>query len=187
MGMNSFYGGRQGASIVVVHHFDGIDIPQIEGQYVYKVKPYAVNENGVFILDAENKLIEQDKDNFSQYAWGIQCLDGSEIEAINANKETVTITVETALAEGMRQCFEKGGETTDIVNYGECVIIDTIIGMYQFNNPDNGKVYRRGLNYNYDPELNPLAGAEYIGQIVGPQGRMSEMGIRPEKDIKELP
>ena len=74
--------------------------------------------------------------------------------------------------ESMVQCFEQGAVTTNEVNYGEYVIIDTI----NKNNPDNGKVYRRGLNYQYS-ENNSLAGAEYIGQIVGPQGDSPEVSV----------
>ena len=73
----------------------------------------------------------------------------------------------------MRQCFEKGGDSVNIVNYDEYVIIDTI----SKDNPENGKVYRRGMNFDYDPINNPLAGAEYIGQIVGPKGSAAEIDI----------
>ena len=48
--MESLYGGRQGASIIIVKHFDGIDIPQKAGSYVYKVKSYAVDQDGYCIL-----------------------------------------------------------------------------------------------------------------------------------------
>ena len=39
---------------------------------------------------------------------------------------------------------------------------------------DNGKVYLRGMNFDYNAETNPLAGAKYIGQICGPQGENPE-------------
>lgn len=53
----------------------------------------------------------------------------------------------------------KQGATYTAVWYGEYVIIDTP----NKNDKDNGKIYRRGLDYQ-----NTLGGAEYIGQVVGP-------------------
>jgi len=67
----------------------------------------------------------------------------------------------------MVQDFSRGAETTGKVNYGEYVIIDT----FDKNNPDNGKVFRRGIN------TGDLGGAEYIGQIVGPQGGVSDIDL----------
>ena len=48
--MNSFYGGNQGASFVIAKIFDGIDIPQITGQYIYKRNAYATDVNNIFII-----------------------------------------------------------------------------------------------------------------------------------------
>lgn len=53
----------------------------------------------------------------------------------------------------------KGGSNYNLVYYGEYVIIDT----RNKNHIDNGKIYRRGYDYQND-----MGGAEYIGQIVGP-------------------
>lgn len=53
----------------------------------------------------------------------------------------------------------KGGANYKNVWYGEYCLIDTP----NKNDADNGKVYRRGLDYQ-----NNMGGAEYIGQIVGP-------------------
>jgi len=44
----------------------------------------------------------------------------------------------------MVQCFNQGGVTTNIVNYGEYVIIDAP------NSVDNGRVYRRGMNWSVE-------------------------------------
>ena len=60
--------------------------------------------------------------------------------------------------EGMVAAFSQGPSYTDIW-YGEHVLIDTP----NKNDKDNGKIYRRGLNF--DDET---GGAIYIGQIVGP-------------------
>ena len=185
--MESLYGGRQGASTVIVKHFDGVDIPQTAGSYVYKVKSCAVNTEGLFILDSNDKFIERTASNYSIYKWKLLTLNGKAVDIVNSRGEIGKKITETSLAEGMRQCFEKGGDTTNIVNYGECVIIDTIINLNNFNSPDNGKVYRRGLNFVYDPVSNPLAGAEYIGQIVGPQGRVGLYEITSESEAKQAP
>ena len=76
----------------------------------------------------------------------------------------------------MVQDFSKGAETTGKVNYGEYVIIDT----FDKNNVDNGKVFRRGMNFTGD-----LGGAEYIGQIVGPQGGASDIDLVQQDDVPE--
>lgn len=130
--------------------------------------------------------------------------------------------------------FQQGGSYNK-VNYGEYVIIDTIVNNNQKNNPENGIIYRRGLDYTevfnpndldyinenhsvaredlenseeenpsrryysisldidnneiitFNSELyrsnfqafvtNPGGGAEYIGQIVGPEGDSPELSI----------
>lgn len=80
--------------------------------------------------------------------------------------------------------FGQGGSTTDIVNYGEYVMIDT----GDINNRENGLLYRRGMNYQdsgtpYDPDnpesyqKNPGKGAIYVGHIVGPQGSIEDLEV----------
>ena len=181
MSFSSFYGGRQGASFIIVKQFDGLDIPQAAGSYVYKVKYLAVTtDEQYFIYD--NGFIEKNANNYSDYIWKAQALDGSTVDTkpdAAGTGPTSQQVLDIAYAEGMRQCFEQGGDTTDIVNYGEYVIIDTI----DKNDPDNGKVYRRGINFDYNPDTNPLAGAEYIGQIVGPQGVSPELNFDHYQDI----
>lgn len=183
--MESLYGGRRGASIIIVKHFDGIDIPQIEGSYVYKIKYYATNENNELILDDFSRFIEKTGQNYIDYNWKQVILDGSEITAKDIEGNEVIKILPRSLAEGMRQCFEQGASTTDEVNYGESVIIDTVSGLGQDANPDNGKVFRRGLKFQYDAATNPYAGGEYIGQIVGPPGRSFDLGMDIVNNIKE--
>lgn len=74
--------------------------------------------------------------------------------------------------EEMWDAFKKGPDYTDVW-YGEYVLIDT----ENKNNPHNGEIYRRGIDYNHkgidpdDPYGNTKVddgNAEYIGQIVGP-------------------
>lgn len=63
--------------------------------------------------------------------------------------------------EDMQKAFDNGDSYTEIW-YGEYCIIDTP----NKNNPDNGKIFRRGINYyNGDKQVSLT---ECIGQIVGP-------------------
>ena len=158
--MESFYGGRQGISFIIVKRFDGIDIPK-DTSFTVKYFAFDTSENN-FILDENNNPIERTNDTYKLYNdWKLHEKDGSSITY--KEKEGV---FPFQYAEGMVQCFSQGGITTNIVNYGEYVIIDTP----NKNDLDNGKVYRRGLDYQND-----LGGAEYIGQIIGPTGSSPEI------------
>ena len=173
--MESFYAGRQGASFVIVKRFDGIDIPE---NSVYKNKIFAQDNSGLFYVP----LIEKNSTNFHSYPnWGMIPCDGVTTVISSVGIESEPLPVE--YCEGMRQCFGKGGDTTNEVNYGEYVIIDSIAGRGEFDNPDNGKVYRRGMNYDYNPVTNPLCGAEYIGQVIGPQGDSPEVSMGTIQNI----
>ena len=177
MSLESFYGGRIGASFIIVKRFDGIDIPQgsTESQKTYKVKYYATSgierisgkDEYIYALDSNNNFIEKNDTNYNdkRYQWKITALNGDSLY-VYINGVRTTKATEKIYAEGMVQCFNQGGSTTNTVNYGEYVIIDTP----DKNNPDNGKVFRRGMNYQGD-----LGGAEYIGQVVGPQGPAPEV------------
>ena len=167
--MESFYGGRQGISFIIVKRFDGIDIPQPENieenheKASFTVKYFAFDiAKDNFILDDNNSPIEKNHITSKIYQdWKMHETDGSSI-VYNDKEGKFPI----AYAEGMIQCFSQGGMSTNIVNYGEYVIIDTP----NKNDLDNGKIYRRGLDFQ-----NELAGAEYIGQIVGPQGNAPDI------------
>lgn len=169
---SSFYGGRQGASFIIVKRFDGIDIPD---KSAYKITYYAVNENKII----KYPFIEKNEKNYYLYNWATVSLDGSDVEVVLEDGTYSTETLDIVYQEGMRQCFEKGGDSVDQVNYGEYVIIDCP----SKNNPDNGKIFRRGMNFDYDPVTNPYAGGEYIGQVVGPQGETPEMDVDSYDDI----
>lgn len=116
--------------------------------------------------------------------------------------------------EDMVAKFALGGSYVD-VNYGEYVLIDTIIKLNEKDNPQNGLLYRRGFEYTepyvgpapkksdyIDPETGeidtaawrsdfsawasaPGGGAEYVGQIVGPSGETPEMAILKESEVRE--
>lgn len=170
--LSSFYGGRQGASFVIVKKFDGIDIPE---KSVYRQGCFAKDTQGYFIVP----LVEKNVNNYASYpAWDYIPKDG--VTTVTSQSGVVSIPLPVEYAEGMKQCFEQGGITVSEVGYGEYVIIDTIFGIDQYNNPDNGKVYRRGMNYDSD-----LGGAEYIGQIVGPQGHAPKLDMTTVEDVLE--
>jgi hypothetical protein len=163
--MGSFYGGRTGASFVIVKRFDGIDIPTT----TYTEEFYAIQGNTWILSNSGNTpvtdgvntkyLIAKTEENKNRYGWKKQINDGSLIN-------DTAYAFPTTLAEGMNQCFAKGAETTSLVNYGEYVIIDTIANMKDYGNLDNGKVFKRGFS-----------GAEYVGQVIGNKGGSAELDL----------
>lgn len=72
--------------------------------------------------------------------------------------------------------FKKGPDYTD-VNFDEYVVIDTP----DKGNDDNGKIYKRG--YNYQDEL---GGAQYICQIKGAGGASPHLLLTTIKDIEQM-
>lgn len=80
----------------------------------------------------------------------------------------------------MVDSFRRGAASTDIVNYGEYVVINNP------GQPDNGRVYRRGMDYSepaaYGNVEHPGGGAEYIGQFIGPQGEPGGIHIIGRRD-----
>lgn len=73
--------------------------------------------------------------------------------------------------------YFKQGNGYKVVNYDEYVIIDTI----NKNDKDNGKIYRRGYDYNND-----MGGAIYVGQIVGPSGLAPHVEIRTVEQVEDM-
>ena len=84
------------------------------------------------------------------------------------------ITQHFSSITAMETEFKRGEEYTE-VNYGEYVIIDT----ENKNDPDNGKVYRRGYDYSNDS-----GGAIYIGQIVGPSGLAPALELKNYSEMQ---
>lgn len=69
----------------------------------------------------------------------------------------------------------KKGPTYSAVHYDEHVLINT----ENKNDPDNGKVFRRGYDY-----TNDMGGAVYIGTIVGPAGRAPMLELTTIEQVK---
>ena len=166
--LSSFYGGRRGFSFVLAKTFDGYDIP--EGTYGKAY--YAVESpNGKFVItdrehggnvlidEVNNKyLIKRDSSNYSSQAWWtFHDNDGSLID-------DTTYHFPIVYAQGLKQCFEKGAASLNEVAFSDYVIIDSVVNMCNWDDPDNGKIYQRGG----DP--NNMYKEKYICQITGPKG-----------------
>ena len=76
----------------------------------------------------------------------------------------------------MITAFSHGGDYK-IVNYDEYVLIDT----ENKNDKDNGKIYRRGYDYNND-----VGGAIYEGQIVGPAGLAPHTEMHTIAEVEQI-
>ena len=68
----------------------------------------------------------------------------------------------------------KLGPDYSAVHYDEHVMINTV----NKNDPDNGKIYRRGYDFN-----NEMGGAEYIGTVVGPAGKAPMLELTTITDV----
>lgn len=76
----------------------------------------------------------------------------------------------------MVAAFSQGG-SYKTVNYDEYVLIDTA----SKNNTDNGKIFRRGYEYN-----NEMGGAIYMGQIVGPAGYSPHVELKTVSEVEAV-
>jgi len=67
MAYESFYGGRQGASFVIVKRFDAVNLPA--DVVIYKKREYAISrESGEeFYVYENNSFVEKNDDNKDLY------------------------------------------------------------------------------------------------------------------------
>ena len=136
MEYSSFYGGRRGASFVIVKRYRVIypDDQRIDSMIRIDLE-----------LDEGAEITEEQRTQWlSEYC--------------------------------MVYCFKQAG-AYKTVNYDEYVIIDTV----NKNDKDNGKIYRRGYEYNND-----MGGAIYIGQIVGPAGMAPHVEMTTIEEVNKL-
>ncbi len=77
----------------------------------------------------------------------------------------------------MVERFKKGPEYSD-VHFNEYVLINTV----DKHDKDNGKIYRRGMDY-----TNEFGGAQYVGTIVGPSGMAPHVEMSTLKEVDEMP
>ena len=91
----------------------------------------------------------------------------------------------------MVQAFQEGGAYRD-VNYGQYVIIDTVLHNRNPNSDENGCLYRRGFDYSAaenhgsDRIVNPGGGAIYVGQIRGSDGKIPALSLVTIEEINEI-
>ena len=86
----------------------------------------------------------------------------------------IIITTYRSIADMVAK-FKQGPNYT-AVHYDEHVMINTV----NKNDPDNGRVYRRGYDF-----TNTMGGAEYIGTIVGPAGKAPMLEMTTIADVKK--
>lgn len=75
----------------------------------------------------------------------------------------------------MVTAFKKGPDYTT-VHFDEHVLINTV----NKNDPDNGKIYRRGYDFNNEE----TGGAEFVGTIVGPSGNSPILQLTTIDDVQ---
>ena len=85
----------------------------------------------------------------------------------------IIITTYRSIADMVAK-FKQGPNYT-AVHYDEHVMINTV----NKNDPDNGRVYRRGYDF-----TNTMGGAEYIGTIVGPAGKAPMLEMTTVANVK---
>ena len=177
--MSSFYGGKQGRTYHIVQRYDCVYL----NESLYNI-----------VQDTSNlKVGDYYKDNGTVY------------------RVLETDPLKTKAIKGMVNQFQKGGAYTD-ANYGQYVLIDTVLTTGK-SDPQNGLLYRRGFDYlqtikesmplKSDSAFNennifhqqlyqaawinwvehPGAGAIYVGQIVGPEGKATSVEVQTWNDF----
>lgn len=87
----------------------------------------------------------------------------------------VIVTTFRSVAD-MVEAFSKGSDYT-AVRFDEHVMINSS----NKNDPDNGKIYRRGYDFNDE-----MGGAEYIGTVAGPAGDAPQLGMATISEINNM-
>lgn len=77
--------------------------------------------------------------------------------------------------DDMIQAFKKGDSYRDVF-YGEYCLISTV----NLNDKDNGKLYKRGLDY-----TNDMGGAVFCGNIVGPSSGVPFLQLNTIKEVND--
>ena len=108
---------------------------------------------------------------------------------------TYNIVERFSSVQEMVQAFNNGGAYSR-VNYGQYVLIDTIIKDRNYINDENGLLFRRGFDYSkeyvpYDGEISWQewlqngvgGGAIYVGQISGPMGQTPTIEVKAADEM----
>lgn len=141
--MYSFYGGKQGRTYNIVQRFDEIVFDK-EDTELYPSYSEIKKDQGYVSFTQGQKF---------NYGNEIYLVLPFEQDAELGNEITIEmpedIGTKVILLKGMVNQFKKGGSYTD-VNYGQYVIIDTILNENHKNDDINGCLYRRGFDYTED-------------------------------------
>lgn len=166
MGLESFYGGKQGVSPVIKNRFKYITAEKIDEDTYYD-KAYGDRIGHTTILTWDEYLCLRDNNALPE---NINISNNIQKKSDFPTNIPIPWTTETLKPFTMDECL-KDVNYTDVW-YGELCIIDTD-SKY---NPNNGKLYRRTLKQvdNRNVKTEDTAYAEYIGQIVGPMGGVSK-------------
>lgn len=166
--MESFYGGRQGASFVIKGAFKFItDATRVVGDETKFVDEYYGQAwDELQLLKKyegwkEGEGANQDPSSYSRYN---ELPKDPQKKAPYSSEDW-----EKLLREETMSVYFNDYENKDIW-YGEYCIIDPT----NKNNRNNGKIYRRTLKGAGDEEITGGV-AEYIGQIVGPAGATPQL------------
>lgn len=100
------------------------------------------------------------------------------MDSLYGGKQGISFTLKSSFpsVDAMVTAFKRGSNYTDVW-YGEHCIIDTP----NKNDADNGKLYRRGYDYQND-----MGGAIYLGQIVGPSSGTPYFQMLSVDDVKKI-
>lgn len=141
--MYSFYGGKQGRTYNIVQRYDEIFL-NIGDETLYPPynSTYGYSTGEKFRYEDDIYLVIPYEDDGSG---GI--IDMTQDSQTHKPKDLGTKIIQL---HGMVNEFMKGGSYTD-VNYGQYVIIDTILNLDHKNDDINGILYRRGLDYTESP------------------------------------
>lgn len=127
--MYSFYGGKQGRTYNLVERYDQIYIDQTQLPQFSSGTSYEVGSR--FTFESRIYLVLPQDDQGS---------------AVTITTDDLTDDSKVIQIKGMVNEFQKGGAYTD-ANYGQYVIIDTILNQNHKNDDINGIIYRRGFDY----------------------------------------
>ena len=99
------------------------------------------------------------------------------MDSLYGGKQGISFVIKASFSsiDEMADAFGRGGNYTDVW-YWEYCLIDTP----NKNDKDNGKIFRRGLDYQ-----NEMGGAIYVGQIVGPSSGTPYFQMMSIDDVQE--
>lgn len=160
--MYSFYGGKQGRTYNLVQRYDEVYIDQTALDTFQDGASYEFGSR--FTYESKIYLVlPQNQEGTTEIVLTVDDLKDDE---------------KVAEIKGMVNEFQKGGAYTD-TNYGQYVIIDTILNENHKNDDLNGLIYRRGFDYT-EPVVSykrPEKGDQEIRTIKSKDGQRTYTGL----------